>query len=311
MIVIQENQIGNFLEALKKDFDVFDIRPPTGGDKLPFKKYFFPPVEETFTAQKEKTSAPKAPKKFILFGLNFFQLEALNYLDEIMKKPNEDFFYFQKREHSFVIGLVDFKIDFASAGDMVFEKFSEGKYKVWAQNSKVEDFIKKYKKFFEEENEPQIDKNLIIQPVPENQDWSVRMRKLLLDPEALAQAVENSKDNPIWDELAQKCLGCGICTYVCPICHCFSIEDTVKLDDSRIRCRKWASCILSEFSRVAGGHNFRPDLKQRYYAWFYHKFVRAYKEYGRSQCVGCGACKRNCPAGIDIKEILERILSNQ
>ncbi|MBU2109907.1 4Fe-4S dicluster domain-containing protein, partial [Patescibacteria group bacterium] len=59
---------------------------------------------------------------------------------------------------------------------------------------------------------------------------------------------------------------------------------------------------------IAGGHSFRPNLKERYYNWFYHKFVRAYREYGKSQCVGCGACKHNCPAKIDIQEVLSVIL---
>jgi ferredoxin len=138
------------------------------------------------------------------------------------------------------------------------------------------------------------------------------MRQLLLDPELLANAVEWSwKNSPkIWEDLAERCLGCGICTYVCPLCHCFSIEDRVGLDDKCSRCRKWDACTLPGFAKIAGGHSFRPTIKERYYNWFYHKFVRAYKEYGKSQCVGCGRCKKYCPAQIDIQEVLKTILED-
>jgi len=133
---------------------------------------------------------------------------------------------------------------------------------------------------------------------------------LLLDSELLADAVEWSRNHKIWDELAEKCLGCGICTYVCPLCYCFSLEDKVGLDDKCSRCRKWDACTLPGFSKITGGHDFRPTLKEKYYNWFYHKFVRAYREYGKSQCVGCERCKSQCPAKIDILEVLKTILED-
>jgi len=328
MLVISDKNLEVFIEKLKEKFDFFDIR----NDKLPFKKYFFPPVQEIFTNNLEvrlpsgsRTSkfiqATKPPKKFVLFGLNLPQLEALTQLDEIMQKPNEDFFYFQNRKQSIVIGLVDAEIDAMPSGDIIFQKIEEGKYKVWAENEKAKKIVKKYKEFFTEaiSNQSSVDRqsnnlslntNILTTNIPATQSWSQSMRKLLLDPEFLANAVEWSNGHKIWDELAEKCLGCGICAYVCPLCHCFSIEDRIGLDDKCSRCRKWDSCVLPSFSRIAGGHSFRPTIKERYYNWFYHKFVRAYRESGKSQCVGCGACKKNCPAGIDIQEILKTILED-
>ncbi|HDH04034.1 MAG TPA: hypothetical protein ENH22_00745 [Candidatus Campbellbacteria bacterium] len=255
----------------------------------------------------------KAPKKFILLGLDLLDLEALTYLDEIMQNPNEDFFYLQKRKQSVVIGLTAENIDTAPGGDIVFQDVGETKYRVWENTAKGKKLIKKYKRFFEEsdinagadsDGAPQIPNNESLG------EWSRSMRELLLDSEFLAKAVEWSRDHPIWDELGKKCLGCGICTYVCPLCHCFSIEDSVGLDDKCSRCRKWDACTLPDFAKIAGGHNFRPSIKERYYDWFYHKFVRGYNEYGKSQCVGCERCKELCPAGIDIYEILSVILKD-
>jgi len=309
MLIINEQQVADFLEKLKGEFDVFDVR----GGKLPFKQYFFPPKQELFTkTAKAGIKTEKPPKKFVVFGLRLPDLEALTYLDEIMKNPNEDFFYLQNREQSVVIGTIKEEVDAAPGGDIIFQEIGDGKHKVWQNTDKGKKLVKKYKKFFEEcktcetkeEDAPQIPDNESLS------EWSQSMRALLLNPELLAKAVEWSRDHPIWDELGERCLGCGICTYVCPLCHCFSIEDSVGLDDKCKRCRKWDACTLPGFAKITGGHDFRPSIKERYYNWFYHKFVRAYNEYGKSQCVGCGRCKKFCPASIDIKEVLERILED-
>ncbi|NOY35794.1 MAG: hypothetical protein GXP44_02655 [bacterium] len=202
-------------------------------------------------------------------------------------------------------------MDAAPGGDIIFQDIGGGRHKVWQNTDKGKKLVKKHKKFFEElkgdgeeGDAPQIPDNESLS------EWSQSMRALLIDPELLAKAVEWSRDHPIWDELGKRCLGCGICTYVCPLCHCFSIEDSVGLDGNCKRCRKWDACTLPDFAKIAGGHNFRPTIKERYYNWFYHKFVRAYNEYGRSQCVGCGRCKKFCPASIDIYEVLSVILED-
>jgi ferredoxin len=264
MLVIKKQNIENFLEKLKKKFEVFDARD----NKLPFKQYFLPAEERIFPV-------PKPPKKFVVFGLDTFDLEALTQLDEIMSKPKEDFYYWQRRKQALVIGI----------------------------EKDMQKLVKEYGEFFSAEGGS-------ASGGEEVSEWQKSMRQLLLDSELLADAVEWSRDHKIWEELAEKCLGCGICTYVCPLCYCFSIEDSVGLDDKCSRCRKWDACTLPGFAKIAGGHDFRPTLKERYYNWFYHKFVRAYQEYGKSQCVGCERCKNQCPAKIDILDILKIILED-
>jgi len=261
MLIIKEQKIDEFLEKLKEKFEVFDVRE----DKLLFKQYFFPAEERIFPVS-------KPPKKFVVFGLDPLDLEALTQLDEIMSKPKEDFYYWQRRKQALVIGI----------------------------EKDMKKLAKDYGEFLEEGNLTETKVS----------DWTNSMRQLLLDSELLANAVEWSREHKIWEELAGKCLGCGICTYVCPLCYCFSLEDKVGLDDKCSRCRKWDACTLPGFAKIAGGHDFRPTLKERYYNWFYHKFVRAYKEYGKSQCVGCERCRNQCPAKIDILEVLKIILDD-
>ncbi|MFQ5584365.1 MAG: 4Fe-4S dicluster domain-containing protein, partial [Calditrichia bacterium] len=175
-----------------------------------------------------------------------------------------------------------------------------GNYEALGVTKKGNELIKKQKLNFSETRGSLKHKISTSKTMP-------RLRELLLDPELLKEAIKWSWRNrpDIWENLAGKCLGCGICTYVCPLCHCFSVEDKIELSgDSCKRCRKWDACTLPGFAKVTGGHNFHQSIKERYYNWFYHKFVRGYLEFGKSQCVACGKCKEHCPAGIDIEDVI-------
>lgn len=325
-MVLTKNQLtNNFLNELKKEYVVLDAR----NEILPFKKYFLPPVEEMFFKEKNKFKTPPPPNKIALFGLNEKDLNALSYLDEIMRGndslehnqresvssnqsgPFYDYFYFKRRDNSIIIGLISENSDLNPVADIIFQKSGKDFYKAYSNTKEGEKIILNYNKFFEEKkdfDEIKISEN----NNPENlkDDWEKSMGSLLLDPEFLKDIIKWSYGHKIWEELAETCLGCGICSYVCPLCFCFSTEDSVSLSGKCERCRKWNACTLPSFSQISGGHNFRPNLKDRYYNWFYHKFVRGYLEYGKSQCVGCGRCKKNCPAKIDILEILKTILKN-
>jgi len=299
-LIIEKKQIKDWLAVLEKDFKVVDTRK----DVLPPKQYFFPTKEDVFSFDlktKKLKTIGKSEKLLLVIGW-LSELEAMNQLDEIMERPQKDFFYWQKRRQSVLIGVIDKTIEVPRGGDLVLEKISPNQYRTWVLNSRGRKLIKN--RFFKKVKKPRV----VNYPGRANP-----FKKMLLDPELLAEAVEWSwgANHKIWDELAEKCLGCGICTYVCPLCHCFSMKDGVSLDNSKCsRCRQWDACTLPRFSRVSSGHNFHKTIKERYYNWFYHKFVRAYKEYGKAQCVACGACKENCPAGIEVGQVLKEIVGD-
>ncbi|MBI2626596.1 MAG: 4Fe-4S dicluster domain-containing protein [Candidatus Nealsonbacteria bacterium] len=297
--VLEKKQINDFLAELGKKFEIIDAR----NDILPPKQYFFPPKEEIFTFDKKsaRVSIPKIKKDFIIFGLSLPDLEAMVQLDEIMRKPQEDFFYFQRRNRAYLIGLSEDPICLPPVcalpgGDMILEKINEGQYRVLTLTDKGKKIAKsRFLKSF---------KNIEIKKYPDGLVPMPTLKKMLLDPEYLSDIVAWSwkNDAKIWDDLKDICLGCGICTYVCPLCYCFSVEDR-----NASRCRQWDACTLPNFAKISSGFNFHKTLKERYYNWFFHKFVRAYKEYGKSQCVACGRCKKYCPAGIDIEKVLINI----
>ncbi|MBU1292060.1 4Fe-4S dicluster domain-containing protein [Patescibacteria group bacterium] len=299
-LIIEKKKIKEWLVVLGKDFKVVDTRKKV----LPPKQYFFPVKEDLFSfdlkSKKLKTIDQSENILLLISSLN--KLEAMTQLDEIMEKPQKDFFYWQKRDKSVLVGIVDESIKVPYGGDLVLEKINQKEYRTWVLNSKGRNLLKD--KFFKKVLKPRT----INYPSKPN-----IFKEKLLDSELLAEAVEWSwqSNHKIWNELAEKCLGCGICTYVCPLCHCFSMEDQVSLDNSKcFRCRQWDACTLPRFSQIAGGHNFHKTIKERYYNWYYHKFVRAYRQYGKAQCVACGACKDNCPAGIKIGEVLKEIVKD-
>jgi len=268
----------------------------------PPKQYFFPPEEILFTYAGKQIKTPSIPrKKLLIFGLSLRDLEAITQLDEIMLKPRPDYYYARRRTGSVLVGVTDETAHKSSSGDLILEKIDADLYRAIplteaGKRIVAHNVFKKQGVFSRKAKGKQATNNLM---------------QLLLDPETIANAVTWSwtEAHPFWDELGKRCLGCGICTYVCPICHCFTMENSISLDGFLCsRRRQWDACTLPGFVRTAGGYDHHPSQKMRYHNWYYHKFVRAYREYGKSQCVACGRCQTYCPAGIDMEKELTMIV---
>lgn len=120
-----------------------------------------------------------------------------------------------------------------------------------------------------------------------------------------------------WKQYDESCIGCGGCNTVCPTCSCFDTVDVIYDETSRDgeRRRVWSSCMLSDFTRTAGGGTARKTQGANMRFKVLHKVFDYNLRFGGTEhmCVGCGRCIDRCPRGIDyldtvngLTELLEK-----
>ena len=110
---------------------------------------------------------------------------------------------------------------------------------------------------------------------------------------------------PFWEEVSFSCINCGTCTFVCPTCWCFDIQDENRGKSGK-RMRNWDSCMFPLFTLHGSGHNPRGTKLHRVRQRFMHKLKYYVDKYDAGiQCVGCGRCIRSCPVNIDIRRVCD------
>ena len=127
-----------------------------------------------------------------------------------------------------------------------------------------------------------------------------------VDLTGLSEKLASLFEHPIWKEFALKCIGCGICTYSCPTCYCFDMQDETAFKKGR-RVRTWDSCMFAEYTLHASGHNPRATRTERFRNRIYHKFKFNVDNFNSYSCVGCGRCISLCPVNIDLIDYLSRV----
>ncbi len=122
------------------------------------------------------------------------------------------------------------------------------------------------------------------------------------------QLLEQGFDHPAWERVAEHCLGCSICAYVCPSCSCFDMNHEGNAWCGT-QCRSWDACTFALFTRHASGHNPRASKSDRYRQRVLHKFAFSSADNTAFRCVGCGRCVALCPAGVNIVEAAQAVVT--
>ena len=288
-----------------------DQTPPTH----PAKSILFPNPETLFhyertdggTVNVIPTDLPDPP--LVLFGARSCDVRAIDALDAVfLKRSTPDTTYRQRRERLLVIGVGCPDPaptcfcgrmgggPFDDAGmDIQMIPLPEG-YAFRALTERGEALLTPLEKFLTEADPGiAIQVEALLKDAPHD--------GVPGDFTALAEAVGAGRDDPFWESLAAVCLGCGICTFVCPVCSCFSLVDEGTLKGGR-RIRHWDACMFPTFTREASGHNPRGASVDRIKQRFFHKFLYSFENGEPPGCVGCGRCVAQCPACIDIREVI-------
>lgn len=124
----------------------------------------------------------------------------------------------------------------------------------------------------------------------------------------IAKVTNDAVPEEVWEELADRCIGCGGCSYLCPFCTCFTVSDRSRDGKEGERLRRWDHCILAGFTREASGHNPRDRKCEQFKRRFFHKLSYQYMQReGRPGCVGCGRCLTTCMTAVDMAAVLMRL----
>jgi sulfhydrogenase subunit beta (sulfur reductase) len=124
----------------------------------------------------------------------------------------------------------------------------------------------------------------------------------------LQERVRTSRALPIWEHLAQKCVECAACNFICPTCHCFLLVDMEEGQNFR-RFKNWDGCLYRAFALEASGANPRPRRAHRLHGRVEKKFDFMRTNAGQWGCVGCGRCIQACAGGIDMRQILSKLVA--
>ena len=282
---------------------------------IPPKNYFFPAAEKIFSFSTSggdiSINEPKQSETSVIFGIRPCDIKSLSLLDPVFYGKFPDTYYCSRRENTLLIGLSCSEVlptCFCKAfgtdptdglgADLMFTDLGDY-YLVEVLTSQGSNLIKSKKDFFSEETtvnavlEKKLLKDKLANDYYRNPDLT-----------GVKQKLDKIFEHPYWHELAAKCIGCGICTFVCPTCHCFNMIDTSRPDASGSRYRCHDSCMFPGFTKMAGGHNPRPTKVERVRNRFMHKLKYHLDRYNLAGCTGCGRCIAKCPVNIDISQII-------
>jgi len=312
---VEENRV-NFCDRWDKNEPLMGLR--SENSVLSPKDLFFPQTEDVFrfsTEGKEfevKEKHSPSSKK-VIFGLRACDIRSLRLLDLVFAEGEyRDEAYTGRRNKNILITWsctepeeTCFCTSFDSDpgrpefGDILAIDLKDGLI-LEAQSEVGEEILDKADDLLRSAVQNQIKK-------------AERLQLEAKDKVALEVGLDNIKnelsdrfDDPIYEKYASRCLGCGICTYLCPTCHCYDLEsETWGQEGLRYRC--WDSCMFSNYTRLAGGENPRPTKTERLRNRFLHKlqyFPEMYEQYG---CTGCGRCLKYCPVSVDITKFIRQI----
>ncbi|MDY6853320.1 MAG: 4Fe-4S dicluster domain-containing protein [Thermodesulfobacteriota bacterium] len=332
---IKKDQLNTLFNELSKEYSVlvptrskgyagYDLWDENSGDcigwykntTIPLKANFFPKVEGMFRFNKGeggyeiKEILPEEESQ-IIFGVRSCDARALKIIGTLFADTYEDPYFQKRRENAVLIGLgcnepcdtcfctsmeispgesQDVDLFCTEIGDeLLIETVSKEGEELLSKMKGLSDSSDADSSKAKELREVANDK---IQRQIDTSNLKEKMRA-------------NFENREYWENVSLKCMSCGICTYLCPTCHCFDIHDENNKKDG-LRVRNWDSCKFPLFTRMPM-ENPRHEKWRRIRQRYHHKFEYYDMNFGVIACTGCGRCIRECPVNVDVTQIITGI----
>lgn len=276
------------------------------------KDFFFPRSEKILSYQKGKEpqleNASLDFPKAVIFACRPCDAASLLILDKVFTWDCHDPFYLERRKKTVIISAACQKPDAVCfCTSMGFSNTAE-------EGSDIIMF--------------QDGENLYLKPITEKGENWLQERQITAEtdlPDTLVETYQkaapaekfsldkikpwldkNFENTDFFKKISTRCIGCGVCTYVCPVCHCFDITDEGNFQ-AGCRLKNWDSCSFGLFTKHTSGHNPRTMQYERWRQRMSHKF-RYYKDrFDEYLCTGCGRCVRECSVSMGVLETLMEI----
>jgi len=281
------------------------------------KDLFFPQVEnlvgfKVTGKQIELIESRDPAEPFVLFGVRACDARSFDILDKVFLAEPADTYYKARRENGVVVTMACtrpaetcfctvFGIDPTEpAGDV--SCWMDGESLYWQANTEKGEKLTAGLSMLEDSGEEAVraqqEKTREILGKLPLKDLNLKG----FDGEHMMELFQSPK----WASLSESCLGCGTCTFVCPTCQCYDIEEfNTGSEVKRFRC--WDSCMYSDFTKMSAGQP-RPTQLERFRQRFMHKLVYfPTNNDGMYGCVGCGRCLQKCPISMNIAKVIKTL----
>jgi sulfhydrogenase subunit beta (sulfur reductase) len=305
---VQEESLSRYAPVERADSLDFGMILPDRS----LKELFFPQTEpmERYTIKKNEIDTadftPPQERK-IIFGARACDASGLAIDDSLFGWDYKDEYWFQRRNNSVIVTIACSKADdFCMCTSLKLAPDSTKGSDVLLrplENNRgwlVEELTERGREAFaiisdylQESSERALP--TVVVPEKFNLDTCVAWLK---NPDNF--------DSKFWKEISMRCIGCASCTYLCPTCHCFDIQDEGDTY-SGIRRKNWDSCSFALFTMHTSGHNPRSTQSARWRQRIMHKFNYFPGKFNVNSCSGCGRCSRQCPVDMGITETLQEI----
>lgn len=281
------------------------------------KRSIFPQSEELFSFDQSgilNDASKEGLKENIIFGIRPCDARSFRIMDPVFEGTMPDPYYLNRRQRTVLVGIACREPfancfctslggnPFSQEGlDLILTEL-DGRFFVEVLSEKGKEIVEKTASVFTPAS---------AEDGKQREDLAKRSESAIkrkVDLEGITEKLNGIFEHPVWRQMASKCTACGICTYTCPTCYCFDMQDETTLRKGR-RVRNWDSCMFAEYTLHASGHNPRPTRAERLRNRIYHKFKFNVDNFGTFGCVGCGRCISLCPFNVDLIENLSTIKS--